>query len=285
MEHAKENVKLRQLLEDGYCIYENILDEAMLERLRETAERLAEEQTTAERALNRSTGSMIPVTKDPVFAELVAWPRALDALASLTYSDPKFYGGYVISKPPQSPPLFWHYDYPVWDHPDAFEKKPHQLFLMYYLTDTSPFNGCLRVIPGTHLYDNPLHAELEEAHSRKLLQAEDLDSPAFSMRPDEIDVAVRAGDLLIGDARLLHASHANRSDHRRTVITLWYNPDFSTFSEPLKAFYSSLKTMPPDSWPAKAKQLIEPLWTQYDGEAEPLPWNRIRPMRGSVNRK
>ena len=33
---------------------------------------------------------------------------------------------------------------------------------------------------------------------------------------------VRAGDLIIGDARMLHAAHANTSDARRTVITLWF---------------------------------------------------------------
>ena len=41
-----------------------------------------------------------------------------------------------------------------------------------------------------------------------------------------MDVAVRAGDLVIGDARMLHATHPNASDGRRTVITLWFQPDF-----------------------------------------------------------
>jgi ectoine hydroxylase-related dioxygenase (phytanoyl-CoA dioxygenase family) len=37
-----------------------------------------------------------------------------------------------------------------------------------------------------------------------------------------VDVEVKAGDLVLGDARLLHAAHANNSDRRRTLITMWW---------------------------------------------------------------
>jgi hypothetical protein len=35
-----------------------------------------------------------------------------------------------------------------WDEDCAYEKYPVQLFAMYYLTDTTRANGCLRVIPA-----------------------------------------------------------------------------------------------------------------------------------------
>ena len=35
-----------------------------------------------------------------------------------------------------------------------------QLFLMVYLVDTTPANGCLRVLPGSHLRKIPLDDEL-----------------------------------------------------------------------------------------------------------------------------
>ena len=34
---------------------------------------------------------------------------------------------------------------------------------------------------------------------------------------------VRAGDLVINDARLLHAAHANRTDKRRTLVLQWHS--------------------------------------------------------------
>ena len=37
-----------------------------------------------------------------------------------------------------------------------------------------------------------------------------------------VDVCVQPGDVILGDARLLHAAHPNHSAERRTGITLWY---------------------------------------------------------------
>ncbi len=39
----------------------------------------------------------------------------------------------------------------------------------------------------------------------------------------------------IGDARLLHAAHANATDQRRTLITLWYQPDRASLPERVQA--------------------------------------------------
>lgn len=45
-----------------------------------------------------------------------------------------------------------------------------------------------------------------------------------------MDAPARTGDLVIGDSRLLHAAHGNKSDQRRTVITLWYIPLYHLLS-------------------------------------------------------
>lgn len=280
MERADGNQPLPQWLRDGYCVVRDVLDKGILDVMRSASERLIAGQSEEEQRMHRSTGSMIPVTTDEAFAELVAWPGALHTLRSLGCPDPKFANGYVISKPPKSPRLFWHYDYALWDEPGSFEPMPKQIFLMYYLVDTTAANGCLRVIPGTHMEDNPLHDVLEEAHTQQLLQAADLSSPAFSTRPDEVDVQVRAGDLVIGDSRLLHASHANESEEHRTVITLWYTPDFAGLSEGAKAFYHHLRKMPGDDWSDGNRALLDSVRLRYEGTAGPLPWNRKRPARG-----
>lgn len=280
---ASARDKYKQLIEQGYCIFEQILDDAFLQQLRDTCGKLIGKQTEEESRALRAMGTDIPLQKDSFFAELIAWPKALEALAALGYAHPKFRSGYVISKPPHSPRLFWHHDYDNWEDSGCFDETPQQLFLMYYLVDTTATNGCLRVIPGTHRHDNPLHAELEEAHSQRLRAALDPDRPAFSTRPDEMDVPVKAGDLLIGDSRLLHATHSNQSDDFRTVITLWYIPDMQTLSEPLQAAYAHTNMQLSEewqAWPAAAKEKLNPLWPRYEGAARPLPGSRARPPRG-----
>jgi ectoine hydroxylase-related dioxygenase (phytanoyl-CoA dioxygenase family) len=146
---------------------------------------------------------------------------------------------------------------------------------MYYLTDTQPVNGCLRVIPGTHRKRVPLHDELPAAHTEETYRAPE-QSAIFAIRPDEVDVPVKAGDLLIGDARLLHAAHANQTDHHRSLLTLWYFPDFEALPDPIKAAAVRLKPSPPPGWgETEAGRLLAPFIPEYTGTSEPAEWNRV----------
>ncbi len=89
---------------------------------------------------------------------------------------------------------------------------------MYYLTDTSPENGCLRVVPGSHRQKHPLH-DADQAHDEALSRVDDPDDPLYGSLAEEKAVPVRAGDLVIGDSRLLHAAYANQSSQERSLIT------------------------------------------------------------------
>ena len=99
-----------------------------------------------------------------------------------------------------------------------------------YLVDTTRENGCLRVIPGSHRTRHRLHDILPDAHGEELQALEDLSHPAFADYADAVDVLLGAGDLLIADARLLHAAWPNRSDRRRTLLLAWH--DAFSFPEP-----------------------------------------------------
>ena len=45
---------------------------------------------------------------------------------------------------------------------------------------------------------------------------------AVAEQPGAVDVPVKAGDLVIGDSRLYHSAYENRSDERRTCVTMWW---------------------------------------------------------------
>ncbi len=258
-----------QLLRDGFCKFERVLSPEMLGRLRAASDRMLDAFPAEEAARLRAQGSLLPTTGDPIFAELIAWPPALEALASLGFPHPTFSDGYVISKPGHSPRLFWHYDWFAWQDPYSFGPHPPQLFAMYYLSDTSRQNGCLRVVPGSHVTHNPLHDELREPHSAVLSQARDLSLPEFSDRPDEVDVPVQSGDLLLGDARLLHAAHANETDKRRTLITLWYQPDLRAMPERIQAQMAAKVQPAPEWWPQEVRDSYNALLARYEGDSQP----------------
>ena len=266
--------KTQQLLRDGYCVLERILTPEMLVRVLDASEGLIAAQPAEHFERYKSTGSMISVYDDPFFAELVAYQPALDALASLEFPNPRWSSGFVISKPGHSPPLFWHQDWWAWNDPVSYTDLPLQLFLMYYLVDTSIENGCLRVIAGSHRKRHRIHDAVHTTHSEELSRATDPSNPAYQPMPEDKAVPVRAGDLVIGDARLLHGSFPNRTGERRTVITLWYHPNFEVSPPPIQSSLSRDQTQV-SSWPPQAQKLVQKLVPTYEGDADPLEWKRV----------
>lgn len=251
----------------GFCVFENVLTPAMVAELKSVTDALLDAVPAADREKFRYQGSNIAVALDnPVLAKLVTWPASLQALARLGFPVPKYWSGYIISKPPHAPPLYWHQDWAFWDDPISAEPEPAQLFLMYYLVDTRRENGCLRAIPESHRRRLPFHDQLPPAHTEATYEANP-NSISFATHPDEVDVPVHAGDLLVGDARLLHAAHANHTNERRTLLTLWYFPRWDKLSNPLKAGIT--RTALPNC-PALQRLLIEKVT-----DPAPLKFNRL----------
>ncbi len=271
-----------QLLSEGYCIIPNILGSAFISKLRDSTNLLIDAMTENEQTDHRSTGSLIPSIRCEACGELIGHADLHQAIEALGFSDWRYSGGYIISKPPHSPPLFWHFDWAGWDHSFSYCSTPTQLFIMVYLVDTSSHNGCLRVIPRSHIEDHPLHNLMGQAHTDEIRRASNLSAIEFQSHPDEVNVAVKAGDLVIGDSRLIHSAHANNSNVRRTVITLWFHPNYNSLPESIQGYIARLFQDAPDevsSWDSKIRQRFYNLRPVYAGTEMALPFNRNRLSR------
>ena len=168
---------------------------------------------------------------DPIVERIIDQPQQLDVCRSIGLEDLRAHESVILlSKPAFGPPLYWHQDYMNWNSPAAATPWPTRIFLSYYMTDTNRENGCLRVIPGTHRRRIDLHDILPNAHEPEIQALDDFSHPAFLDRDDAIDVPMRAGDLVIGDARLIHGAWPNQTDQRRTLILAWH--DVFRFPQP-----------------------------------------------------
>jgi len=215
----------------------------MIKDLRSVVQNLVEKENNAHLQLDKFTGSLIPVSQSSYFRHLISHPNICNGFRDFGFQDPRWLSGYVISKPPHSPSLGWHQDGWYWDHDIAYSEIPAQVFAMIYLTDTSPLNGCLKVIPRTHRQIHSLHDKLGRAHSEEVRSANNDDytsKPEHCPADGEIDVCVKAGDVVFGDARMLHGAHSNQSDERRTVITLWYFPFWKTLPSEMQVHAQKL---------------------------------------------
>lgn len=222
----------QQLLKDGYCLVDGLLPVGSIERLREWSDdwlartehpshwKYQGSDVKINSIRNRSKRSP-DLPQDEVVDFLIEHPSAI--MSSLGLGDFKAGGVFqIISKPPDAPALYWHQDWARWDDPISMSPWPQQVFLNWYLTDTRVENGCIRVIPGSHLKRFELHDHLVQAHEAGGYNIQETNEWMFIDHPDAIDIPVKTGQLLIGDARLLHGTHPNRSMTRRTVLLGWF---------------------------------------------------------------
>lgn len=222
----------RALLDDGYCVLSDQLPGDFLRQLRRWSGdwlRRVEHPTRWKyqgsdifvSGVRKRSRRHPNVPADAIVDALIELPAA--TLAALEIDDLVSGGIYqIISKPAGAPPLYWHQDWARWDDPMSLSPWPQQVFLNWYLTDTQPTNGCLRVIPGSHRRRMDLHAHLVAPHEGGGYEVEETNEWMFADHPLARDVPVKAGQLVIGDARLLHGTHGNSSDERRTVLLGWY---------------------------------------------------------------
>lgn len=192
------------------------------------------------------------------------------------FSDVRWMSFFLINKPPQSPALWWHQDWFLWDNPVSAAPAPTQVFLSYYLEDTSTQLGCLRVISGTHRRRYALHDILPD-HG-KVKDELPPDHWMLDDVSDSVDVSVKAGSLVIADARLLHGVRANQTERHRPLILGWYLLDFNNLSPELKQTFSlgwgNHQFKPPHWWEGNAGDRVKPLVIDPPTEGEGLSFNR-----------
>ena len=286
--------QLSQLKENGYCVFDQALEKNVLEKIKRVSRQALEELTIEHRKNNKSQGSLILIADYPDFGMLIGNIKLKEIFRILGFDDTRFSSGYIISKPNNSPALFWHQDWWGWDHPLSYTNQIAQVFVMIYLQDTNPQNGCLRVIPRSHRSYHPLHLN-QKAHTESVSRVEDPNDSIYNSLSEEVPVPVKCGDVIVGDARLIHGSFPNQSEDERTLITLWYHPHYNMLPGAMQSriceiFHRKGVDTDPDGeesmtllkWPERFRKPIEALFPSCPEDAEPYPWCRIPSWSQSI---
>jgi len=155
------------------------------------------------------------------------------------------------------------------------------LAVLTYLDDTRPDNGALRILPYSHHRSAPIHALLPEAHRKS---AEELrsDDPAMNDLPEGVTLALRPGDAVVIDYRLLHGTHPNSSAHRRDCVLLSFTPSWRRLPIELKSHLIQHPALPSESERRAGSSSIAPLLPQFDGAQTSVPLNRNAPPRFEI---
>jgi ectoine hydroxylase-related dioxygenase (phytanoyl-CoA dioxygenase family) len=235
--------------------------------------------------MSRRGNDLVPLRwDDPIVAHLLRSPSHVAAVAELTGArDPRWIAGYVSTKAPHSPALWWHQDWWCWDHQISYRRAAAQIAVLCYLGDTTARNGALRVLPGSHHASAPIHLALPEAHG-PVAETLAADHAAMTDVAGQATLAVRAGDAVALDYRLLHGTHANETAVRRDCILLSFVPDWGGLPDEIKAHLIVHPALPrADEGVRRAAGGYDRLLPRFDGTPQSLPVNRVAPAVFAVH--
>jgi len=181
----------------------------------ETAEFLAELETV-ERALG---GKLLRIDAPHLFLpwayRLAIHPRVLDVMEDLLGPELFVHSTRIFYKHGEDPSFVsWHQDGLYSD----LNSKPAPTAWVA-LTESTPENGCVRVIPGSHLNGKLSHTETY-GEKNLLNHGELVDIPVDETKA--LDLVLRPGEMSIHHVNTIHGSNPNASQRRRVGFSMSY---------------------------------------------------------------
>ncbi len=207
---------------DGYVIVRGFFD---AEEARLLCEAMETDPAISEHMYDRSD-------KDGATTKMVAWnhpgdsvyglaarsEKMVDTMEDLLGGEVYHYHSKLTAKEPYEGGAWeWHQDYGYWYHNGCM--FPLMASAMIALDRTTPENGCLQVLRGSHLMGRIDHGLLEGkqvgADLNRVEQAKaQLETVYAEMEP---------GDVLFFHCNTLHRSDQNQSPDRRWTLICCYN--------------------------------------------------------------
>jgi hypothetical protein len=161
------------------------------------------------------------------FLQLAKNPEIVDLVSDVIGNDVILWGAHVFCKPAghgyETP---WHQDGHYWPI------RPLATCTVWLALEESVVeNGCLRVIPKSHI-KRELHEHLHEDREDLTLQQR-MVAGTFDENT-AVNLELQPGQMSLHDIFMIHGAAANTSSKRRTGIALRYMPATSHFDRQLK---------------------------------------------------
>jgi len=228
--------QLKQYERDGFLVLGSFLDPATARKFRDDLRAYEEDE-----GILRSEGTITEPGKQEIrsifgihelserFDRLTRDPEILGMVHQLLGSDAYIHQSRINFKPGFHGKGFdWHSDFETWHAEDGMPRMRAVSFSIT-LTDNTPFNGPLMLIPGSHRQFIPCVGRTPEDHYRHSLKKQELGVPS------EQDIARLAnahgiqaptgpaGSLILFECNTLHASNANLSPWPRSNLFFVFN--------------------------------------------------------------
>ena len=209
--------------EQGYLVVPDVLTAAEVKKLREVTDRLLAEAARVGEGTgaflfekNAPAGTRLvwrvfdPIALDPYYLAIARHPRLLDAVEDLIGPDIQLHNSNMHLKLPEhGGEVDWHQDFPYLPHTNF-----DLLNTMIMLDDSTPENGCLEVIAGSHRWGLLDHGTPGAAGASNFK----LSAAQRAAGQPVAELIVPAGGVSIHHCLTLHSSKPNRSPRPRRAL-------------------------------------------------------------------
>jgi len=163
------------------------------------------------------------VVGNTAWLEFARHPDIVNMVTQVAGEDLILWGTTLFGKPARiGKATAWHQD------GDYYPIEPLETVTVWIaLDDSTPENGCMRYIPGSHRKRRLFPHHWDEDPGLTLRQVIDEE---YAPEDQARDIVLKAGQMSIHDIYLVHGSRANTSPHRRAGFVLRILPGTSYYN-------------------------------------------------------
>lgn len=152
---------------------------------------------------------------DRAVYDLISDADVLGRLRPLIGDDIVVWATYFFNKEPGGAEIPWHQDANYWPI-----EPPLNVSIWMAIDEVTAENSCVQLVPGSHRSVVPHVPARDGMAFRQEADPDHVDAEAA------VDMELAPGQYFIFNERLLHHSHANRSDRRRLGLSARYTVPF-----------------------------------------------------------
>lgn len=209
MDQIQKEIHKKEFEEKGFTVFRNVIDQDLLKEANDHLNFLGRKYPHL-----RPEHYHHPLIRDDAFwVRFVTDERLLDIAECFLGPDLANFTAHYISKPSHDgQSVLWHQDGAYWNlHP------MEAVSLWCAIDETTPENGCLQMIPGTH-----------KLSLQKLRLRDDLPNMLYSSVDYEFDttqavnILLQPGDVSVHNPFIIHGSNANKTAQRRCGLDMGF---------------------------------------------------------------
>jgi ectoine hydroxylase-related dioxygenase (phytanoyl-CoA dioxygenase family) len=249
---------------DGYLMVENLFDDEETDLLGKIARADQALSQDAHNAVDSTGGhsrlALRNELHDDVYSSIVRCHRLVDTMELLLEGEVYHYHHKMMMKEPYVGGAWeWHQDYGYWYNNGCL--YPDMASCMIAVDRATQENGCLQVIPGTHLMGRIDHGKSGSQTGADTERVEEI-----LKRFPLVYVEMEPGTALFFHSNLLHRSDKNRSPNPRWAFICCYN---TARNNPYKQHhhpcYSYLEKWPDE----RVKEIAKREWEEMGQKTRP----------------